>query len=344
MLFDRDGVAGGGLRLRRGQVVTGVEGAGHAVTAGRGGRVVSVGRLGAGFVVVALSVGMVTGCASPGAGPSATASERGAQDVGSGAPVAGGEEAEAPYGFASYALPGSANREAYDGFPGEGWWTTWGVEVEKAQAHPDTLLVAGWNDEIIEGYRRDPESNDVTVVAASAFGKVPVDPDWADAWLILDAHTHEVVEVPWAPGDDPAPWVVPEGFTELPAAEAEGFAALASDFPGLATTVSGDGEVIGVRAVDGDGFGFMVRFDATDPIEVPSTHSREPYELTGFTATTVSGEAFADWHLSALSETQDCSFSISAIAPQGASQAPDPLATYITDDLPHRITTLCPTP
>jgi len=245
---------------------------------------------------------------------------------------------EAPHGYAP-----QARGDSYPAVPGEGWWNNEGIEPEWESLHPDTMLVAGWTQEIYEAYRRDPQTGVASVAPVSSFDPVPIDPRWPEAWLILDARTHEVVEVLWHPDAprDGAP-ETPEGFEPLPATEAERFVALAAPIPDLTTTVLGDGHVIGVQALDPDGFGFTVRFDATDPDSwwQPDTEG-EPVELAGFAAATQRGVEFTDWHFAARSDSGDCAFTISTVAPPGTYEPPVALRDHVTGALPGLVASIC---
>jgi len=247
---------------------------------------------------------------------------------------------DATHGYAQLADPG-----AYPAVPGEGWWNNDGIEPELESRHPDTLLVAGWTDEIYEAYARDPQTGLARPVPVSTFDPVPVDPEWPDAWLILDAHSHEVVEVLWHPDvpQDEAATQLPEGFEPLAGAEAERFIALASPVEGVETSVSGDGQVVGMRAIDPDGFGFMVRFDDTDPDAWwMSVAGGEPVELVGFAEAAQHGDSYADWRFEARADTGDCAFTISAVAPPGEDQPSTSLREHVTEALPGLVAALCP--
>lgn len=86
----------------------------------------------------------------------------------------------------------------YDMVPGDGWWnsdaTPESYDDIRSLEHPDTVLIAGFDDAVVEGYVRNPESGSAARVPAVRLDPIPVDPDWPDAWLIIDAHTFEVLD------------------------------------------------------------------------------------------------------------------------------------------------------
>lgn len=132
------------------------------------------------------------------------------------------DEASAPYGFAPVSGP-----ESFSMIPGEGWWNMSATEDsydDPRQLHnPDTLLVAGWSDTVLEGYQRDPSTGEVRVITGSDLPRVPIDPNWPDEWIILDANTFEVLDTligMGAPGDTPT---TPQGYEQATDDEAAPF-------------------------------------------------------------------------------------------------------------------------
>lgn len=91
-----------------------------------------------------------------------------------------------------------AGTNEYGAIPGEGWWTVMATpdsydDIRSLQ-HPDTILVAGFDETVVEGFVRDPGTGSTTLVPGAQLDPVPVDPDWPDTWLIIDAHTYEVLD------------------------------------------------------------------------------------------------------------------------------------------------------
>lgn len=249
-----------------------------------------------------------------------------------------GDRGDAGYGFARVADSGE-----FTAIPGEGWWTVTAtaddVVDERSLAHPDTVLVAGWDDSVVEAYQRDPRTGVVAIVPPGRFGQVPVDPDWEEAWLVLDAHTHEVRDVLAEVGE--VPDGVPEGFTVMPEAEAARFTELGRDAGLTEVATYTDGTVVGVSALDDAGYGFVVRFAPSGASSwlIPQG---EPLELglAGYTTTGTTTGPVPGLSISALSDTGECSFVISGRGPADTGE-PDGLKSHITEDLPAALSALC---
>lgn len=287
-------------------------------------------RVGARVVVAAMLAG-TAGCA----GSQASTEPTGGVGAGTAALSATGD---AGNGFARVADAGE-----FMAIPGEGWWTVTAtaddVVDERSLAHPDTVLVAGWDDSVVEAYQRDPRTGVVAIVPPGRFWQVPVDPDWEEAWLILDAHTHEVLDV--LPEVGEVPDGVPEGFTVMPEAEAARFTELGR-YAGLTEVAAyTDGTVVGVSALDDAGYGFVVRFASSGASSwlIPQGESLE-VGLAGYTTTGTMTGPLADLSISALSDTGECGFVISGRGPADTGE-PDGLKSHVTEDLPAALSALC---
>lgn len=245
---------------------------------------------------------------------------------------------DAGYGFARVADAGE-----FTAIPGEGWWTVTAtaddVVDERSLAHPDTVLVAGWDDSVVEAYQRDLRTGVVAIVPPGTFGQVPVDPGWEAAWLVLDAHTLEVLDVLGEVGE--VPDGVPEGFTVMPEAEAAGFTELGRDADLTDMAVYTDGSIVGVSALDDAGNGFVVRFASAGASSwfIPQG---EPLEvgLAGYTTTGTTTGPLPGLSISALSDTGECGFVISGRGPADSGE-PDGLKSYLIEDLPAALAALC---
>lgn len=163
---------------------------------------------------------------------------------------------EPPHGWARLASSGE-----FDQMPGDGWWTFDATpdryDDERSLQHPDTVVVAGFADAVLEGWVRDPDTGVANRVPAGWLDPVPLDPDWPDHWLILDARTFEVVEVLPDPGSGTPPI---EAFVEEVAAS-------------VGMTVE-RAQLLGERGVDvvmSDGSGVVVEYTVEPSTELPGT-------------------------------------------------------------------------
>jgi hypothetical protein len=227
--------------------------------------------------------------------------------------------------------------------PGEGWWNMTATETSfddpRQLENPDTILIAGWVDTVVEGYDRDLTTGRITVVAASDLPRVPIDPSWPEEWIIVDATSFDLLDTlvgMGAPGDTPE---TPVGFEPVPDADAAAFENLGSPVGLTTESVLTDGDIIGVTALDSEGNGFALRFDTTDAQAWFSGDSGDVVNgPDAFELRVAQPDNLEELSLTGIDFSGECGFVIS-----GRASTPDTelIAQYIVEELPTHVASLC---